>query len=470
MVTPPNRSTHDAPDSDAPDSGVPNPGETQSGEPLTIVGIGASAGGLDALRRLFAAVPADSGMAWVVIMHLDPDWESQLPALLGRTASIPVRQVTRSVKVEADHVYVIPPTQDLTFVDGTVKLTAREGHATRAPIDLFFRALADAKGPGAVGVVLSGSGSDGTEGIRRIRELGGVTIVQEPGEAEFAGMPQSAIGSRQVDLVLAAAKIPAELVRMKRAAPRIEAGGIEEEPGSDMDPASPDEAEAAGEGRRGDAAALGEIFMELRTRTGHDFSHYKRSTVLRRITRRIRFTHLRTLPEYLDFVRSDPEEVRRLHRDLLISVSSFFRDPGVFEHLEKDVIPALFNGKGPDDFVRVWVAGCATGEEAYTLAMLVAEQAGTRADPPGVKIFATDIDGDALTVARKGYYRDAIADHVSAERLERFFEPENGGYRVKRNLRKMILFAEHDVLNDPPFSPADLISCRNWSSPISVDR
>jgi two-component system, chemotaxis family, CheB/CheR fusion protein len=478
-MTAPNRST-----SAEPGAGAGRGTGAGAWEPLTIVGIGASAGGLDALRRLLGAVPADSGMAWVVITHLDPDSESQLPVLLGRAAAIPVRQVTRSVRVEANHVYVIPPHHDLTVVDGTVELTTREGHATRAPIDLFLRALAEANGPGAVGVVLSGTGTDGTEGLRRIKEVGGVTVAQDPAEAEFPAMPKSAIDTRQVDLVLPAAEIPGELLRMKRAVvPRIEGasglgaggagaggGGADSPPPHDAEAGAARGAVVGGDaaegddrsaGERGDTAALEQLLDYLRAATGHDFSRYKRATVLRRIMRRIRFRNVQSVPEYRDLLRADAEELQRLHGDLLISVSSFFRDPETFEVLEKDVIPALFEGKGPDDAVRVWVAGCATGEEAYTLAMLLAECAASRPNPPTVKIFATDIDADALTIARKGHYLEAIADHVSPERLERFFTREHGGYRVRRILRKLILFAEHDVLNDPPFSRADLISCRN---------
>ncbi|MFL5381552.1 MAG: chemotaxis protein CheB [Longimicrobiaceae bacterium] len=403
---------------------------------LTVVGIGASAGGLRALQLFFEAVPAESGMAFVVIMHLDPERESRIAAILQDRASIPVTQVTGPVAVEANHVYVIPPGHDLEMGAGTLRVPARGGEPQHLPVDLFFRTLAEACGPDAVGVVLSGTGSDGTDGICHLKERGGITVAQSPEEAEHQGMPASAIASGQVDLVLPAAGIPAELVRLRRelAAPRGAAAHTE--------------------------ALLEQVFSALRARTGHDFSLYKRSTVLRRLDRRLGFTGAGTLEDYLPLLRGSAAEAAALVRDLLISVSGFFRDPEAFAALER-AIPALFEGKGPGDAVRVWTVGCATGEEAYSIAILLDEHASTLEHPPQVQLFATDIDEKGYAWGREALYPAAAVADISADRLRRSFTREAGGFRVRKSLREGVLFAVHNVLHDAPFSRLDLITCRN---------
>ncbi len=410
---------------------------------VTLVGVGASAGGLSALKRFFEAVPPDSGMAYVVIVHLDPDHESRMAELLRSCADIPVEQITETFTPEPNRVYVIPPNKNLSAVDGRVELAPRDHHA---PIDLFFRTLAETYGAAAIGIVLSGTGSDGTLGIGSIREAGGITMAQNPDEAEFSSMPKSAIQTGQVDLVLPVAEMPDRIIDLRRAEPKLpRTASAPQAEGADS--SSPD--------------TLAVVLRQVTRRTGRDFSGYKRSTLLRRVARRMAFRQVDALPGYARLLDQDASEVDRLFQDLLISVSSFFRDPEAFSALEREVIPKLFEGKSAGDQVRVWVAGCATGEEAYSIALLLHEHAGTLEQPPAIQIFATDLDEEACRRARTGLYPGTIAADVSTERLEGFFEPESGGYRVKHVLRDVILFAPHDVLQDPPFSKLDLVSCRN---------
>ncbi|HEX7240199.1 MAG TPA: chemotaxis protein CheB, partial [Longimicrobiaceae bacterium] len=406
--------------------------------PLTVVGIGASSGGLKALQTFFESVPADSGMAYVVIMHLDRERESRIAEILQDRTPVPVTQVTRHTTVEADHVYVIPPGHDLAMLGNTLRVLERGEGPGHTPVDLLFRTLAEAYGADAVGVVLSGAGSDGTPGIRFIKEAGGITVAQRPDEAEYDGMPASAIATGQVDLVLPSAEIPAELLRLRRMPSPLPAD------------APPPDTEAW----------LAQVFGVLRRGTGHDFSLYKRPTVLRRLERRLRFNGVTGLEDYLPLLRESEAETRALVRDLLISVSGFFRDPEAFAALA-GVVPALFEGKGPGDAVRVWVAGCATGEEAYSLAVLLDEHASTLENPPRVQIFATDIDEKGYAWGRDALYPASAVSAMPPERLRRWFTQEAGGYRVSKALREGVLFAVHNVLRDPPFSRLDLISCRN---------
>lgn len=406
--------------------------------PLAVVGIGASAGGLRALQNFFAAVPADSGMAYVVIMHLDPERESRIAALLQDRASIPVTQVTRPTAVRPDHAYVISPGHDLAMQDATIRVLKRDAHPQHTPVDLFFRTLAEAYGADAVGVVLSGTGADGTAGVRHVKEHGGITVAQLPAEAEYDGMPASAIAAGQVDLVLPSARIPAELLRLRQTHSPLHA-----------DPPPVDT-----------EALLAQVFSTLRARTGHDFSLYRRTTVLRRLDRRLLFNGVKTLEEYLLLLRASESEARALVRDLLISVSGFFRDADAFAALA-GLVPALFEGKGPDDAVRVWVVGCATGEEAYSLAILLNEHASTLPHPPQIQMFATDIDEKGYAWGREALYPASAVADVAPGRLHRFFAQEAGGYRVEKPLREGVLFAVHNVLRDPPFSRLDLVSCRN---------
>jgi two-component system CheB/CheR fusion protein len=410
---------------------------------LLVVGIGASAGGIEALRAFFSKVPARSGAAYVVILHLSPDHDSKLAEVLQTAAAIPVTQVTQPVHIQADHVYVVPPSRRLEIADGMLTLsevTQREHR--RSPVDVFFRALADAHGSRSVGIILSGTGPNGSAGLKRIKEYCGLTIAQLPEEAAYTDMPNHAIATGQVDLVLPVADMPERIAayytQIQKTDETPEIVEYEDDPQS-----------------------LREVLSLLRVRTGHDFANYKPGTLMRRLQRRLYVAGAPTLNAYLRLIREQPQEAVLLMKDLLISVTHFFRDPEAFAVLEQKVLPRLFENKGLDDQVRIWVPGCATGEEAYSIGMLLSEYLDGMIEPPNVQVFATDLDEDAITAARDGFYTGADLVDVPEKRLERFFHHEASGYRVKRELREMMLFAHHNVIKDPPFSHLDFISCRN---------
>jgi two-component system CheB/CheR fusion protein len=421
---------------------MPNPSEKD----FLVVGIGASAGGIKALKDFFANVPKDSGNAYVVILHLSPEHESQLAEILQLNAAIPVKQVKdKNIKVKPNCVYVIPPDRSLMMNDGHLSTSPVLSHEERrAPVDIFFRTLAESRESYAVSVILSGTGANGSMGVKRIKEKGGIIIVQDPKEAEYTDMPRNSIATGLVDYVLSVAKIPAQINAYKNQLGKAQIPLEHED--------TPDEA---------DEKALREIFTQLRVRAGHDFSNYKRATVLRRIARRMNVHGLRNLPDYSNFMRARDEETQALLKDLLISVTNFFRDAEAFEMLEREIIPKILENKTSEDAARIWVAGCATGEEAYSLAMLFAEQTKTRVNAPTVQIFATDIDEPAIAQARAGLYTNSDVADVSPERLRMFFRKEDENFRVRRELREMVLFAAHNITKDPPFSHLDLVTCRN---------
>ncbi|MEO6589115.1 MAG: CheR family methyltransferase, partial [Pyrinomonadaceae bacterium] len=399
---------------------------------------------MQALKKFFVNVAADSNMAFVVILHLSPDFDSQLTEILQKVAKIPVTQIREKVRVEANHVYVVSPNESLSMQDGHILVSPiNTVEERRAPVDIFFRTLAESHGSRAVAVVLSGTGANGSMGIKRIKERGGAAFVQNPQEAEFGEMPRNSIATELIDEVLNVAEIPAKIVAYRKNLGKI------------VIPIEPESREEE------QHKALRDIFMSLRVRTGHDFANYKRATVLRRIERRINVRELPNLPEYAVYLKENPDEIQALLRDLLISVTNFFRDKEAFLHLERDVLPRILTDKKSGDEIRIWVAGCATGEEAYSLAMLFCEQIERLPETPSVQIFATDIDEDAIAAARYGFYTLNDAADVSPERLKRFFTQKKHGFRVRRELREMILFANHNLLKDPPFSRLDLAACRN---------
>jgi two-component system, chemotaxis family, CheB/CheR fusion protein len=401
-----------------------------------IAGIGASAGGVQALQALFSALPGNTGVSFVVIVHLDPNIQSELARILMTRTNMPVLQVESKTLIEPDHVYIIPPNRQLLIDDGHVSAEAfSEPRGQRAPIDSFFKSLAEQQGDGFA-VILSGAGSDGASGVKAVKESGGIILVQDPTEAEYPSMPRSAISTGVADFVLPVTGIAsrlAELARTKRAAALGNLDSNEE--------------------------LMRRVLAHVRVRTGHDFAKYKNSTVSRRIARRMQVTRREDLASYYMYLRESAEEVSALFNDLLISVTHFFRDAEVFEKLGQQIVPQLF--KGDEDPIRVWVPGCATGEEAYSVGILLLEEAARQDIRPEIQIFASDLDTSALTIAREGRYPSGIESDVSEERLRRYFSREGDHYRVKRELRDIILFANHNLLRDPPFSHLDLITCRN---------
>jgi two-component system CheB/CheR fusion protein len=416
------------------------------GPPATpvVVGIGASAGGLEALQKFFATITADSGLAYVVVVHLSPDHESHLADILQPRAPIPVEQVAGEPKLEANRIYVIPPGRNIEAVDSHVRLKPLEmQRSARAPIDHFFRTLAETHDGSTVGVILSGTGSDGAEGVRHIREGGGMVVVQEPREATFDGMPRNAINSGVVDVVAPIADMMGHILGFARTRPRFP---------------RTDEVFRSTENR---PDPIQQILTVVRLRTGQDFTRYKRSTVARRIGRRMQIVAVRDIADYLELVRENAREAAALLDDLLINVTRFFRDPDVFDFLAGKVIPKMFDGKTASDRVRVWSVGCSTGEEAYSLGLLLLEEAGRRTNAPPVQVFASDLHESSLRYAREGLYPAAIEEDVSEERLQRFFRREDGGYRITKALRDVVVFAAHNLLQDPPFSRLDLVVCRN---------
>ncbi|HTD94221.1 MAG TPA: CheR family methyltransferase [Chitinophagaceae bacterium] len=409
-----------------------------------VAGIGASAGGITALKDFFSKVPYNSGIAYVVILHLSPNHDSKLTQVLQPVTTMPVMQVMDSADLKPDHVYVISPNRSLKVTDTTILAsTVQSVEERRAPVDILLRSLAESLKSRAVAIILSGTGANGSMGIKSIKEYGGVIFVQNPREAEFNEMPRNSIATDLVDAILPVAQIPERLM-----AYRDNRGKAEES----MEIQSWVEEQEE---------ALRGILNQLRIRTGHDFTNYKKATVLRRIERRISVRGLPGLTSYAAYIRDEKEESQALLKDLLISVTNFFRNKESFEYFEKDILPKLLADKTREDHIRIWVAGCATGEEAYSIAMLFAERFADMNDAPLVQIFATDIDEQAIAVARDGIYTLNDAADVSPERLRRFFVKEGDDYRVKREIREMILFAHHNVIKDAPFSRLDLVTCRN---------
>ncbi len=412
-----------------------------------MVGIGASAGGLAAFEAFFSGMPADAdpGMAFVLVQHLAPDHKSLLTELIRRYTHMQAFEVEDGMVVQCNCAYIIPPNRDMAFLNGALQLLEPSApRGQRLPIDFFFRSLAQDQRERAIGIVLSGTGSDGAQGVRAIKGEGGMVIAQSPETTEFDGMPRSAIATGLVDYELAPAAMPAQLIAYAAHAF-----------GHARHPVAVDQTRTE--------ASLKKIFVLLRAQTGHDFSLYKPSTINRRIERRMAVHQIDGVASYIRYLQQTPTEVEALFRDLLIGVTNFFRDPDAFRVLEEQVVPRLFEGKPAGAVVRAWSAGCSTGEEAYSIAILLQERIEALKLDYKVQFFATDIDGHAIATARAGVYPASIAADVAPERLARFFsaEPGNGGYRIHKVIRDMMVFSEQDIIKDPPFSKLDLISCRN---------
>ena len=422
-------------------------GSEEPAKGFPVVGIGASAGGLAAFEAFFAGMPAktEPGMAFVLVQHLAPDHESILTDLIRRCTRMQVFEVEDGMVVQPNCTYIIPPNHDMAFLNGALQLLPpSEPRGQRLPIDFFFRSLAQDQHERAVGIVLSGNGRDGALGVRAIKGEGGMVMAQSPESTEFDGMPCSAIATGLVDFELPPAEMAAQLI-----AYAAHAFGKPERPATSLAGKTVNE--------------LRKIFILLRAQTGHDFSQYKPSTVHRRIDRRMAVHQIELIDEYVRFLQSTPAEAEALFRDLLIGVTRFFRDGEAFEYLEREVIPKLLKEKPAGEPIRIWTAGCSTGEEAYSIAILLVERMKALKRHYPVQIFATDIDSRAIAAARAGLYPASIAVDVSAERLARFFTPEADGsaYRIHKNIRDLLVFSEQDVIKDPPFSRVDLISCRN---------
>jgi two-component system, chemotaxis family, CheB/CheR fusion protein len=425
-------------------TGEPAPLEMPLKGNFPIVGIGASAGGLEAFEEFFKSMPPDNGMGFVLVPHLDPSHTSMLPELLKRYTTMKVDQAADGMKVEPNHVYIIPPNRDMAIFHGTLQLTAMEKTSPRGlrmPIDSFLRSLADDQGEMAICIILSGSGSDGSMGVRAVHAAGGMTMAQEISTAKYEGMPRSAIDTNLVDFVLPASKMPEQLVVYGK---KIFLKKVR--------PVSPIAA----------PSSIQKIMMILRSQTGHDFSSYKKSTVLRRIDRRMIVHNIEDPELYARYLREHKEEVRLLFKELLITVTSFFRDRDAFEVLKKRVWPKLLEARSEESTLRIWVPGCSTGEEAFSIGITLREYMTEAKWECKAQIFGTDIDEEAINKARSGVYPDNIAIDVSQDRLRRFFTKDEEGYRVKKDIREMIVFAVQNVITDAPFTKIDLVSCRNF--------
>ena len=410
---------------------------------FSIVGIGASAGGLEALEHFFTNVPQNSGLAFVVIQHLDPNHVGLMPELLQRKTDMKVLQATDYVKVKPNHVYIIPPNKSMSILKGFLHLFEPiELHGLRLPIDYFFHSLAVDLKDKSIGIILSGMGSDGSSGLKNIKDNHGITLVQDPEDAKFKGMPKSALSTVNIDIVAPANELPKKLMAFLK---------------------SNEIALSKSTNSITDDGNLQKIVLLLRSQTGHDFSLYKNNTLYRRIERRMHVHQIVGISKYVRFLAANPLELDILFKELLIGVTNFFRDAAVWEKLKQQVLPELFEAL-PDGYtLRAWVTACSSGEEAYSLAIILREAYEKVKNKKQIsfQIFASDIDDDAIQKARRGVYSKAGMSQVSAERLKKFFNKEDTHFRVTSNIREMIVFATHSVVKDPPFTKLDLILCRN---------
>ncbi len=410
---------------------------------IPIVGMGASAGGLEALEKFFASMPSDSGMAFIIVMHFDPKARSIMPDILKKHTEMEVYQVEDGMKIRPDCIYVIPPNRDMAVLHGALHLyepVVRKG--IRHPIDFFFRSLAEDRKEKAIVIILSGTGSEGTLGLKAIKGEGGMVIVQSIESAVYDGMPRSAIATGLVDFILPPEKMPEQLVSYVK---QFQAAGIRPERVITEQIAN----------------YLQKIIILIRDHTGADFSHYKQGTLIRRIERRMNLHQIGNIADYVRYLQENPSEISTLYKEFLIGVTSFFRDPEAFDALKESAVPEIFKDRSINQPVRIWVSACSTGEEAYSIAMIFKEYMDEIKSVHKVQIFATDIDREAIEVARTGVYPDNIVIDISPERLNRFFVKEAGSYSIKKEIREMVIFAVQNIIADPPFLKIDLISCRN---------
>ena len=420
-------------------------GSPTNAHPLSVVGVGASAGGLEAFEQLLRSLPNDTGLAFVLVQHLAPKHESMLSELLAKATRMPVVEVTQGMGVQGNHVYVIPPNADMSISDSVLHLSPLSpDRGLRMPIDSFFRSLADTHQSRSIGVILSGTASDGTLGLQAIKALGGVTFAQDEQSAKYSAMPRSAIAAGNVDFVLPPEAIAREL---KRIATHVKVLGPDERPEAE-ERITPD-------------ATLNKIFFLLRNFSRVDFSFYKPGTIKRRITRRMFLRKIDKLEAYLQYLRRHRDEVEALFNDVLINVTSFFREPDSFEALKTVAFPAIMAQKDANVPIRIWVPGCSTGEEVYSIAIILLESLGEKAPNTQIQVFATDLSEGIISKARAGIYPESVAMDISSERLRRFFLKVEDGYQINKHIRDIVVFAKQDLAKDPPFSKLDLISCRN---------
>lgn len=424
---------------------IKKPPHTKKGFP--IVGIGASAGGLEAITDLLTNLPPDTGMAFVIVQHLDPTHQSMIDEILSRKTLMPVKEIKNNVRIQSNHVYVIPPNTSLTISHGILKIMPRaENIGAHLPIDYFFNSLAKDQNGKCIGIILSGTASDGTNGLEAIQAEGGLTIAQDPKSAKYDGMPRSAIAAGVVDLVLSPKKIGEELIRIARH-PLI----LSEEPNL----ATKDQFSSEGDGY------LGKILTLLHNKCHVDFSHYKRNTLNRRLSRRMLLNKTKNLREYFKYLEQNAGEVKLLYADILINVTEFFRNANAFAQLKAQILPRLIHNREPNSPIRIWVVGCANGEEAYSVTMSLLESLDEQKTKQRIQVFATDISEQAIQKARVGNYPESISKNVSKERLQQFFTKTETGYQIKNFIREICLFTWHDVTNNPPYAKLDLICCRN---------
>jgi two-component system, chemotaxis family, CheB/CheR fusion protein len=408
---------------------------------LLVAAMGASAGGIEAFSELISELPSDSGMVFVLVQHLDPKHHSLLAELLSKKTAMNVLEVKDGMRVQSNHVYVIPPGATMSISDHTVRLGPREeSRGAHMSIDHFMRSLAESQGNRAIGVLLSGSGTDGTLGMAEIQAQGGVTFAQDESSAKYDGMPRSAIAAGCFDYVLPPKAIARELARIARH-PYV---------------ARSSSAEAISIGAS-ESTGLNSIFQLLRRSTGVDFTHYRQTTILRRMV----VHKIDKLNDYVRYVQTNPAEIKALYQDMLINVTSFFRNPKVFDALKAEVFPNLLRDRSPESTIRVWTPGCASGEETYSVAIALLEFLGDKNEQTSIQLFGTDVSDTSITKARSGLYPENIQGDVPPERLRKFFTKVEGGYRISKTIRDICIFAQHNVLNDPPFSQMDLICCRN---------
>jgi len=407
-----------------------------------IVAIGASAGGLEALQQFFKAMPSDQELAFIVVVHLDPKHSSLLPELLQKQTPNKVVQIANGMPVEPNRIYVIPPNKSLSIFNKKLQLTELEFPRYRhLPIDFFFRSLAQDQGDNAIGIILSGTGSDGSLGLTEIKAANGLVMVQDESSAQYNGMPKNAIKTGSADYILPPGEMPAQLIQYVQFRRGVQGSPISQQESTD--------------------GFLQKIFFLIRSQTGHDFSLYKKNTICRRVERRMQLHQIKNMADYVSFLQKNEQEVSTLTNELFIGVTSFFRDPEAYDILQQKILPEFLNQKPNDYILRVWVPGCSTGEEAYSMAIIFQECLDNISHHINVQIFGTDINESAIDIARRGLYLSSINVDVNPDRLKRFFIKEDDNYRVKKSIREMLVFAPHNVIKDPPFTKLDVISCRN---------